>query len=165
MILPPGIEPIAGQSNIQMPLGTANRRIQEMQLAPTNLKALGVDAVLETGVLRMRVGYQQGQRFVGKYVAVWGKGDGEWKLESFMRNRTGCANPGQGCARQGGQGGAGGQRGGQGAGGGQSGVAEAGADRPLRTEGAGRSGRRSRRPRRRPRRRPWRSGRSLWSSG
>ena len=121
VMLPPGSEAVAGQSNIQMFWGRA-RRIQELHFDSTAVTPLGPDAMQETGVVRLRLG-GNGQRVnevLGKYLLVWQRIDGEWKAQACVWNRDGGGQ--QGGARQGqgrGQGGGGqgrGQGGGQGRG-------------------------------------------------
>jgi ketosteroid isomerase-like protein len=116
VMLPPGSEAVAGQSNIQMFWGRA-RRIQELHFESTAVKPLGPDAMRETGVVRLRLG--NGQRVnevVGKYLLVWQRTDGEWKVEACVWNRDGGGGQ-QGGNRQGqGRGQGGGQGRGQGGG-------------------------------------------------
>jgi uncharacterized protein (TIGR02246 family) len=123
VMLPPASESVAGRPNIQLFWGRS--RLKDLRFEPMNIKPLGADTVRETGVMHMRVGDAgpQPREVVGKYVFIWQKVAGEWKLEICMWNRNGGAQArrggGQGGGRwQGGGGrGQGGGRRGQGGGG------------------------------------------------
>jgi ketosteroid isomerase-like protein len=120
VMLPPGAETIVGQSSIQLFWGR-NPRIEEIRFEPTSVKPLGADAARDTGsfVMRVRGAGQMVKDIVGKYVMVWQKVDGEWKIETSIWNRNIANRAGGGRARPGGRAGGQGARRGQGAGRGQ----------------------------------------------
>lgn len=102
VMLPPRREIITGRSNIQS-FWTRAPRIQEVKFDTDAVTPLGGDVVREIGTLRMRVDRargesgeavqaeatsQQSREIFGKYVFVWRKIGGEWKLETSIWNRN-----------------------------------------------------------------------------
>jgi ketosteroid isomerase-like protein len=101
VMLPPRSNIITGKGNIQM-FWQRSRRIREMLYEPMNVKSLGDGVIREVGTLLLKMsgapgadlaggaqGGDQAREFSGKYVFVWQKIDGEWKLESSIWNRIG----------------------------------------------------------------------------
>ena len=101
VMLPPRSNIIIGKGNIQM-FWQRSRRIREMSYEPMNVKSLGDGVIREVGTLLLKMsgapgagmegggqGGGQPREFSGKYVFVWQKIDGEWKLDSSIWNRIG----------------------------------------------------------------------------
>jgi ketosteroid isomerase-like protein len=109
VMLPPRRDMITGKRNIQS-FWTQARRIRQVRFDSDSVATLGGDVIREIGTFRMlleRGGSRRGdeeaseddiaggadrttasREIVGKYVFLWRKIKGEWKLETSMWNRN-----------------------------------------------------------------------------
>jgi uncharacterized protein (TIGR02246 family) len=107
VMLPPRRNMIVGKNAIQSFWTQANR-IEEVTFDTDSVAPLGGEVVREIGTLRMRVGRPgaprgdqdaigesaadateaQSREILGKYVFLWRKINGEWKLETSIWNRN-----------------------------------------------------------------------------
>jgi uncharacterized protein (TIGR02246 family) len=91
VMLPPGPRTISGRRNIRSYWEQAER-FQQLTCDTLNVRALGDDAACEIGNLRITLN-AQGRDIAAKYVFVWRKTDGEWKLETSIWNSVGGNRP------------------------------------------------------------------------
>lgn len=102
VMLPPQSNIITGRGNIQM-FWQRSRRIREMSYELMNVKSLGDSVMREVGTLHFKMsaapgggleggvrGGGQAREFSGKYVFVWHKIEGEWKLDCSIWNCIGA---------------------------------------------------------------------------
>ena len=141
VLLPPGRAILTGREAIVAYWQSAER-IQDLIFEATDTKAFGDSALREAGNLLITTRGQGRDTFnvAAKYVMVWLKADGGWKIDSAVWNGAGGPGGGggrgrRGGGRRGGQGGGGGGQGGGGKGGGEGGGGQGGG------AGAGRQGR------------------------
>jgi uncharacterized protein (TIGR02246 family) len=112
VMLPPRRNIITGKSKIQS-FWTRSKRLHELKFDTDSVTTLGNDVVREIGTLRMLVGQSRGGRggedssdassdqadrgqpreILGKYVFVWRKVGGDWRLETSIWNRNRPGTP------------------------------------------------------------------------
>jgi uncharacterized protein (TIGR02246 family) len=94
ILLPPGPRTITGRKNIRSYWEQAER-FQQLTCDTLNVKGLGDGAACEIGNLRITLNAQrpQAREIAAKYVFVWRKADGEWKLETSIWNSVGGNRP------------------------------------------------------------------------
>jgi uncharacterized protein (TIGR02246 family) len=104
VMLPPRRNIVTGRGNIESFWSQA-ARIKELKFDSASVTAIGSDVAREIGTLRMRVepgrrrrvsqgegetgsanAGPQSREIAGKYVFVWRKIDGQWKLETSIWN-------------------------------------------------------------------------------
>ena len=76
-------------------------QVSELKLATQNVKALGSDAVEEVGTFTLKPKGQQPQEVAGKYVVIWRKVGGEWKIATDILEHQQVERP-EGLLRVGG---------------------------------------------------------------
>jgi ketosteroid isomerase-like protein len=86
VVLPPGAEMIKGRSAIQSFWKGAAEQIGDIRLTAVDVKPLGTDAAREIGTFSLKTKDQQPQEITGKYVVVWEKVGGDWKLATDIWN-------------------------------------------------------------------------------
>ncbi len=86
VILPPGIEMIRGRDRIAAFWTAAAGQLGDMKLTAMEVQPLGPDAAREIGAFAMRTKGAQPQDVAGKYVVVWHKAGGEWRLGTDIWN-------------------------------------------------------------------------------
>jgi uncharacterized protein (TIGR02246 family) len=87
-LLPPDEEIVKGRAAIQSFWTKAAEGIGEFKLTTVDVKPLGSDAAREIGTFRLKTKDQPPQEVSGKYVVVWQKVGGEWKLATDIWNAT-----------------------------------------------------------------------------
>jgi uncharacterized protein (TIGR02246 family) len=87
-LLPPGAEIVKGRAAIQAFWTKAAEGIGDLKLMTSDMKALGSDAAREVGTFTLKTKGQQSQEVAGKYVVVWEKADGQWRLATDIWIRT-----------------------------------------------------------------------------
>ncbi|HZU88644.1 MAG TPA: SgcJ/EcaC family oxidoreductase [Stellaceae bacterium] len=119
VLLPPGPRTFTGRSDVRSFWEQAEQ-IKEVEFETRAVKSLGADAACETGNLRIALSSPgpQAREIAAKYVLVWRKSGGEWKIEAAIWNAAGGQGRGRGQragmrGRGGGRGGAGGRGGGR----------------------------------------------------
>ena len=85
-LLPPGEEIVKGRSEIQSFWTKAAEGIDEFKLTTVDVKPLGSDAAREVGTFWLKAKGQPPQEVSGKYVVVWQRVGGEWKLATDIWN-------------------------------------------------------------------------------
>ena len=87
-LLPPDEGIVKGRAAIQSFWTRAAEGIGEFKLTTVDVKPLGSDAAREVGTFRLKTKDQPPQEVSGKYVVVWQKVGGEWKLAADIWNTT-----------------------------------------------------------------------------
>jgi ketosteroid isomerase-like protein len=64
----------------------AGESIRDMKLTTVDVKPLGTEAAREIGSVSLKTKGSQPQEVVGKYVVIWQKVGGEWKLATDIWN-------------------------------------------------------------------------------
>ena len=85
-LLPPGAEIIKGRPAIQAYWTKAAEGVAGIKLTTLDLKPLGTEAAREVGTFTLTTKGQQPQEIAGKYVVVWEKSGGNWRLASDIWN-------------------------------------------------------------------------------
>jgi uncharacterized protein (TIGR02246 family) len=86
VVLPPGAPMVRGQADIQSFWGKAAEQVGDLKLVTLDVKPLGSKALREVGTFHLRSKGQNPQDIVGKYVVVWEKIGGAWKLGTDIWN-------------------------------------------------------------------------------
>ena len=84
--LPPGAEIIKGRAAIQAYWTKAAEGVAGFKLTTLDVKPLGTEAAREVGTFTLTTKGQQPQEIAGKYVVVWERSGGEWRLASDIWN-------------------------------------------------------------------------------
>ena len=77
---------VKGRSAIQAFWKTAAEQLGDAKLIAVDVKPLGSEAAREIGTFSLRSKGQQPQEITGKYVVVWQKVGGDWKLATDIWN-------------------------------------------------------------------------------
>ena len=85
-LLPAGAEMVKGRAAIQAFWTKAADGITDFKLTPVDVKAFGIDTAREVGAFTLRTKDQPPQEVTGKYVVIWQKVGGEWKLATDIWN-------------------------------------------------------------------------------
>lgn len=111
-LLPPQLGAIGGRDSIRQFWQEATN-LQSLSFRTEHLEPIGTDALREIGTMRLGLAGQgggAGGEVPSKYVFVWRRDDGEWRIETAIWNRVAPAQP-MGGRRRGGIGMGGGNRG------------------------------------------------------
>jgi uncharacterized protein (TIGR02246 family) len=87
-LLPPGAEIIKGRAAIQAYWTKAAEGVAGFKLTTLDVKPLGTEAAREVGTFTLTTKGQQPQQIAGKYVVVWEKSGGQWRLASDIWNTS-----------------------------------------------------------------------------
>lgn len=121
VICPPNSNVITGKGNVAQ-FWERNRRIQGLSFDSVSVKALSENALRAVGIMSLQLASPnpgpeaagRGQQIKAKYILVWQKVDGVWKIDSGIWNRIGPAQtsrlPAPSAIRAGGFGPGGGPR-------------------------------------------------------
>ena len=85
-VLPPGAEMVIGRNAILTFWKSAADQIGDIKLTAVDVKPLGSNAAREIGTFSLRTKAAQSQQVTGKYVVVWEKVGGDWKLATDIWN-------------------------------------------------------------------------------
>jgi uncharacterized protein (TIGR02246 family) len=85
-LLPSGGEMVRGRAAIQAFWTKAAEGIGDFKLTTVDVKPLGNDAAREIGTFTLKSKGQPPQEVAGKYVVVWQKVGGDWKLATDIWN-------------------------------------------------------------------------------
>lgn len=88
MVIPTRRNPSKGANAIRRFLLSFAQQMQNVKLLPTDLDPLGADLAREVGTISFRVRGGTPSRVVGRYLFLWQRTDGGWKLATFIWNRT-----------------------------------------------------------------------------
>jgi len=86
VVLPPGAGIVKGRMDIQAFWQKAAETLGNAQLTTVDVKALSENAIRETGHFSLRTKSTPPKEVTGKYVVVWERIDGEWKLGTDIWN-------------------------------------------------------------------------------
>ena len=85
-LLPSGGEMVKGRAAIQAFWTKAAEGIGDFKLTTVDVKPLGNDAAREIGTFTLKTEGQPPEEVAGKYVVVWQKVGGDWKLATDIWN-------------------------------------------------------------------------------
>ena len=85
-LLPANSPMVRGRSAIKSFWQKAGESIGNMKLVTVDVKPLGENASREVGTFSLRTKGSQPQEVTGKYVVIWQKTDGGWKLATDIWN-------------------------------------------------------------------------------
>ena len=91
-VLPPGRAEISGKPQIQMFLGGMAHGVQNLQYTSEGIKPVGDSGAREVGSFSFKMKGRNGgqaQDVAGKYLIVWERSGGDWKIAADMWNRNG----------------------------------------------------------------------------
>jgi len=85
-VLPPGAEMVKGRAAIEAFWRQAAQQMTDAKLTTVDVLPLGPEAAREVGTVTLKTKTQPPQEVVGKYVVVWRKVGGDWKLATDIGN-------------------------------------------------------------------------------
>jgi len=85
-VLPPGAEMVKGRAAIEAFWRQAAQQMTDAKLTTVDVLPLGPEAAREVGTVALKTKTQPPQGAVGKYVVVWRKAGGDWKLATDIGN-------------------------------------------------------------------------------
>jgi uncharacterized protein (TIGR02246 family) len=87
-VLPPGAEMVKGRGRaaIEAFWRQAAQQMTDAKLTTVDVLPLGPEAAREVGTVTLKTKTQPPQEVVGKYVVVWRKAGGDWKLATDIGN-------------------------------------------------------------------------------
>jgi uncharacterized protein (TIGR02246 family) len=85
-VLPPDAGIVKGRAAVQAFWAKAAEGIGDLKLATVDVMPLGPDAAREIGTFTLKTKGAQPQEVAGKYVVVWRKAGGDWKLATDIWN-------------------------------------------------------------------------------
>jgi len=85
-VLPPGAEMVKGRAAIEAFWRQAAQQMTDAKLTTVDVLPLGPEAAREVGTVTLKTKTQPPQEAVGKYVVVWRKAGGDWKLATDIGN-------------------------------------------------------------------------------
>jgi uncharacterized protein (TIGR02246 family) len=86
VVFPPGGDMVKGKQAIQSFWTEAAKGIQIANFKVTDVRSLGPNAAREQGYALIRTKGDNPQEMLGKYVVIWEKVGGIWKLDSDIWN-------------------------------------------------------------------------------
>jgi uncharacterized protein (TIGR02246 family) len=86
VVLPPGSGIVKGKAEIQAFWKKAAETFGDVKLTTVDVKPLGENAARETGYFSLRTKSVPSQEVTGKYIVVWQRIGGEWKLGADIWN-------------------------------------------------------------------------------
>ncbi len=110
VVLPPGRGELTGKAQIQMFLSNMTRSVQDLRYTSESIKPVGDSGAREVGSFSFKAKGRNGQGaqdVSGKYLIVWEKAGGDWKIAADMWNRNGAPGGAQKRKGMGAKGGAG----------------------------------------------------------
>jgi uncharacterized protein (TIGR02246 family) len=85
-LLPAGADMVHGRQAIQSFWEETMRRLKDGSLAAVDVEPLGPDAAREIGTFSFKTKAEPSEEVTGKYVVVWRKVKGKWKLATDIWN-------------------------------------------------------------------------------
>ena len=85
-VLPPGAEMVKGRAAIEAFWRQAAQQMGDAKLTTVDVLPLGPEAAREVGTVTLKTKTQPPQEAVGRYVVVWRKAGGDWKLATDIGN-------------------------------------------------------------------------------
>ena len=86
VVFPPGGDMVKGKQALQSFWTEAAKGMQADHFKVTDVRSLGPDAAREQGYAYFKTKGDNPQEMVGKYVVVWEKVGGKWKIDSDIWN-------------------------------------------------------------------------------
>jgi uncharacterized protein (TIGR02246 family) len=85
-VLPPGSDMVKGRAAIGAFWRQAAQQLTDAKLTIVDVLPLGPEAAREIGTVTLKTKAQPPQDVIGKYVVVWRKTGGDWKLATDIWN-------------------------------------------------------------------------------
>lgn len=85
-VLPPGADMVKGRAAIEAFWKQATQQLGDAKLTTIDVLPLGRTAAREIGTVTLKTKSQPSQDIAGKYVVVWRKIGGDWKLATDIWN-------------------------------------------------------------------------------
>jgi uncharacterized protein (TIGR02246 family) len=85
-LLPPNAEMVRGRSGIEAFWRKIAEAIGDLKLTTIDVERLGSEALREVGAVSAKSRQQPSQEIQGKYVVIWQKVGGDWKLATDIWN-------------------------------------------------------------------------------
>jgi uncharacterized protein (TIGR02246 family) len=85
-VLPPGAEMVKGRAGIEAFWRQAAQQMGDAKLTTLDVQPLGPEAAREIGTVTLKTKSQPAQEIAAKYVVVWRKAGGGWKLATDIWN-------------------------------------------------------------------------------
>jgi uncharacterized protein (TIGR02246 family) len=85
-VLPPGSEMVKGREGAQSFWKGAAEQLGALKLTAVDVKPLGSEAAREVGTFSAKTKGQAPQDVAGKYVVIWERAGGEWKIATDIWN-------------------------------------------------------------------------------
>jgi uncharacterized protein (TIGR02246 family) len=85
-VFPPGSPMIKGRTGIEAMWKGMAEKVSDPKVTTLDVKALGPSAVREIGTFSLKTKGPTPQEITGKYVVVWEKIGGDWKLAADIWN-------------------------------------------------------------------------------
>src|SRR5438105_3969568 len=85
-LLPPNSEMVRGRSGIEAFWRKIAEAIGDLRLTTIDVERLGSEALCEVGAVSAKTRQQPAQEIEGKYVVIWRKVGGDWKLATDIWN-------------------------------------------------------------------------------
>jgi uncharacterized protein (TIGR02246 family) len=85
-VLPPGSAMVRGQAAIEIMWKGMAEQVGDPKLTTVDVKPLGPSAAREIGTFALKTKGATPQELTGKYVVVWEKAGGDWKLATDIWN-------------------------------------------------------------------------------
>jgi uncharacterized protein (TIGR02246 family) len=86
VLLPPGAPLMRGRAAIQAYWTAAAAQVGSVKLSAQDVAALGPNVLREIGTFAVQTKTTPPQSVEGKYVVIWTKADGGWKLQTDIWN-------------------------------------------------------------------------------
>jgi uncharacterized protein (TIGR02246 family) len=84
--LPPGAAMVKGRAAIGVMWKAMAEQVTDVKVTALDVKPLGPNAAREIGTFSLKTKSAAAQEITGKYVVVWEKVGGEWKLATDIWN-------------------------------------------------------------------------------
>lgn len=94
-VLPPGRGELTGKSQVETFLSNMTRSVENLRYKSESIKPLGDTGAREFGSFSFKTRGRNGQTaqdVTGKYLLVWEKSGGDWRIAADMWNRSGGQN-------------------------------------------------------------------------
>jgi uncharacterized protein (TIGR02246 family) len=85
-VLPPGAEMVKGRAAIEAFWRQAAQQMGDAKLTTLDVLPLGPEAAREIGTVTLKMKSHPPQEIAAKYVVVWRKAGGDWKLATDIWN-------------------------------------------------------------------------------
>ena len=86
IVMPPGAPRAEGRPGIERYWAEVVKGVTDVKLTTVDVRTMGPDAAQETGVFAMKTRTTPPQTLSGKFVIIWRRSGGDWKLATDIWN-------------------------------------------------------------------------------